>query len=265
MIKNISIIGAGSLASSILSAIMRAERSYNINLIDIDKKKKSLARKYNLSFSSNYSSDISKSDLIFLLVKPKEYKIMLKEINQFLSKNVILLSFMAGITHDDIKDNINKNITVVRCMANLTIKNFNSYVFYFSKSLNTKNNMMLKEFFSQFSKSKRYRTENDIDKLTALYGSGPAYYVFFNKIIRESFIKMGYSDRDSREYTNDLLEGSVTLIKENNDLDAIIDAIASKKGTTEAALLEFKKKKINQIFSKGIVHAYKKSKNILKK
>ena len=76
---------------------------------------------------------------------------------------------------------------------------------------------------------------------------------------------MGYSQKDSREYANDLLEGTTTLIKENNNLDKIIDAVASKGGTTEAALSEFKKNKINKIFLKGIVNAYKKSKNILKK
>ena len=265
MIKNISIIGAGNLTNSLLSAIKRVSNSYIIHLIDINKNKKNLAKKYNTSFSSNYTNSILKSDLVCLVVKPKDYKSMLKEVNPFLSKKTILLSFMAGITHDEIKNRIDENITVVRCMANLTIKNFKSYVFYFSKSLNKKNDKVLQDFFSQFSRLKKCKLEDDIDKLTALYGSGPAYYVFYNQIIRESFIKLGYSQKDSREYANDLLEGTALLIKENNDLDNIIHAVASKGGTTEAALLEFKKNKINKLFLKGIVNAYKKSKNILKK
>jgi len=265
MINDISIIGAGNLATSILSAMKRVNGSLNINVIDIDKSKKSVAKKYNVNFASTYSNNISKSDLIFLLVKPKEYKTMIKEISKFLSNETILLSFMAGITHDEISDNLNKNATVVRCMANLTIKNYNSYIFYYSKSLSNKNNKVLQKFFSSFSKLKKCRTEDDIDKLTALYGSGPAYYVFYSKIIRECFIKMGYSKKDSKDYSNNLLEGTTKLIKESNDLEKIIDAIASKGGTTEAALLEFKKNKINKLFSQGIINAYKKSKNILKK
>jgi len=265
MIKNISIIGAGNLANAILSGISRSNNSYNITLIDIDKNKKNLAKKYNVNFSNNYSNNELESDLVFLVVKPKEYKILLKKINPFLSKNTILLSFMAGVKHDEIESHIDKKITIVRCMANLTIKNFKSYIFYFSKSLSKKNDNIFQDFFSQFSKLKKCKIEDDIDKLTALYGSGPAYYVFYNKILRESFIKMGYSQKDSREYANDLLEGTTTLIKENNNLDKIIDAVASKGGTTEAALSEFKKNKINKIFLKGIVNAYKKSKNILKK
>ena len=126
MIKNISIIGAGNLADSILAAIKRSDSAYSINLIDIDKNKRNLAKKYNVSFSNNYSNNILESDLVFLVVKPKEYKTMLKEVNPYLAKKTILVSFMAGITHDEIKNLIDKNITVVRCMANLTIKNFKS-------------------------------------------------------------------------------------------------------------------------------------------
>jgi len=265
MIKNISIIGAGNLADSILAAIKRSNKSYIINLIDIDKSKRNLAKRYNVSFSNNYSDNILESDLVFLLVKPKEYKTMLKAVNSYLNEKTILVSFMAGITHDEIKDLIGKNISIVRCMANLTIKNFKSYVFYFSKSLDKKNTKKIQNFFSQFSKLKKCKIEDEIDKLTALYGSGPAYYVFYNKILRESFIKMGYSQKDTIEYTNDLLEGTTTLIKEYQDLDKIINAVASKGGTTEAALLDFKKNKINKNILKGIINAYKKSKNILKK
>lgn len=265
MIKNISIIGAGNLTTSILSAIDRVNNSYIIDLIDIDKNKKSIAKKYNVNFSDTYSNNISKSDLIFLLVKPKEYKKVLKEIKQFELKKSILVSFMAGITHDQIKDNLEENTTVIRCMTNLTIRNFESYIFYYSKSLDKKQTKIIEGFFSQFSKLKRCRIEDEINKLTALYGSGPAYYVYFNKIIIESFIQMGYSKKDSKLYTDDLLKGSTKLIEKRNDSDKIIDEIASKGGTTEAALLEFKKNKINQILSKGIIRAYKKSKAILKK
>ena len=91
MIKNISIIGAGNLTNSFLSAIKRTSNSYIINLIDINKNKKNLAKKYNTSFSNNYTNNILKSDLVCLVVKPKDCISMLKEVNPFLSKKTILL------------------------------------------------------------------------------------------------------------------------------------------------------------------------------
>tara|TARA_Y100000768_G_scaffold147608_1_gene110129 strand:- start:281 stop:1081 length:801 start_codon:yes stop_codon:yes gene_type:complete len=265
MIKNISIIGAGSLTSSILSAISKLNHSYTITIIDINKNKKSMAKKYGVKFSSTYTRDITKADLILLVVKPKEHKTVLKKINKFTLKNNILISFMAGITHDQIKDNIDADVSIVRCMTNISIKNFKSFIFYFSKSLNTKNLKILQSFFSLFSRFRKCSTEDEIDKVTALYGSGPAYYVFFNEIIRDSFIRMGYSKKDSKELTANLSEGTAKLLEETNDSDKIINAIASKGGTTEAALLELKKNKTKQSLLRAINQAYTKSKSILKK
>tara|TARA_B100001113_G_scaffold83710_1_gene66576 strand:- start:6726 stop:7523 length:798 start_codon:yes stop_codon:yes gene_type:complete len=265
MVKEISIIGAGNLTKSILSAIRIANNSCVINLIDIDKNKRLIAKKYNAIFSSTCSSIISKSDLVFLLVKPKEYKTVLNNIKKVISKKTILVSFMAGITHDQIKKSLDENITVVRCMTNLTASEIKPYIFYYSKSLDLKKTKMIKDFFSSYSIFKKCSTEADIDKLTALYGSGPAYYIYFNKIMRDSFIQMGYSKKLSKEYTDNLLHGTAKLIEGNTDLDKIINAIASKGGTTEAALNDFKKNKVNQLITKGICQAFKKSKNILKK
>tara|TARA_Y100000768_G_scaffold375598_1_gene346577 strand:+ start:2049 stop:2846 length:798 start_codon:yes stop_codon:yes gene_type:complete len=265
MIKNISIIGAGNLTKAILSGINRQKNFYTINLIDINKNKRSLQKKYDINFSSTFTSNISKSDLIFLIVKPGEYRSVLKKINKFLSNRSILISFMAGISHDQIKENIDSNTPIVRCMTNLTIANFDSYIFYYSKTLDAKTTKSLNNFFSKFSKLSKCRSEDEIDKITALYGSGPAYYIFFNKIVRDSFIQMGYSIKDSKKFTCDLLEGTTKLIEGSNNLDKIINSIASKGGTTEAALREFKKSKIQQSLTKAIFKAYKKSKNILRK
>ena len=76
---------------------------------------------------------------------------------------------------------------------------------------------------------------------------------------------MGFKKKDAIDYTNDLISGSANIIKENKISDNLINKIASKGGTTQAALSELNNNKLNSIISKSIVKAYKKSKNILKK
>ena len=61
------------------------------------------------------------------------------------------------------------------------------------------------------------------------------------------------------------MHGTSKIIEKNKDLDNIISSIASKGGTTQAALTELKNNKINSIISNAIKKAYKKSRNILKK
>ena len=115
----------------------------------------------------------------------------------------------------------------------------------------------LDKFFGIFSKLKKCSNEGDIDKITALYGSGPAYYVYFNKIIKDVFINMGYREKDATIFTNDLMHGASKIIKNNKNSDDIMSAIASKGGTTQAALTELKNNKVDSLVLKAIKKAYK--------
>ena len=198
------------------------------------------------------------------MVKPNNYIEVIKEINPFLSEKMILVSFMAGIRCVSIKNKLSQDIPVVRCMTNMTISDSEAHIFYYMKPFSKNITGMLNKFFDTFSKLKKCINEGDIDKITALYGSGPAYYVYFNKIIRDVFINMGYSGKDATIFTNDLMHGTSKIIK-NKSSDDIMSAIASKGGTTQVALAELKNNEVDSIILKAIKKAYKKSKNILKK
>jgi pyrroline-5-carboxylate reductase len=178
---------------------------------------------------------------------------------------MILVSFMAGIRCTSIKNKLSQDIPVVRCMTNITIGDSEAHIFYHMKPFSKNIAGILNKFFDTFSKLKKCINESDMDKVTALYGSGPAYYVYFNKIIKNVFINMGYSEKDAAIFTNDLMYGTSKIIKNNKNSDDIMSAIASKGGTTQAALTELKNNKFDSMILKAIKKAYKKSKNILKK
>ena len=265
MTNQVTIIGAGNLTASLLTAMHRKKFSYKINVIDTDKKKRVFLKKFNVNFFASYTDILNESDLIILMVKPNKYIQVITEMNPYLSKKVIIVSFMAGIESSLIKNKLNHNVPVVRCMTNITISDAESHVFYHMKPISSKIVKRLDKFFNSFSKLKKCTNEEDINKITALYGSGPAYYVYFNQIIKDVFINMGYSNNDATIFTNDLMYGTSKIIEKNKDSDNIISSIASKGGTTQAALAELKNNKINNIILKAIKKAYKKSQNILKK
>ena len=125
--------------------------------------------------------------------------------------------------------------------------------------------MKAEGFFKTFSKIKKCNSEDQLDKLTALYGSGPAYYVYFNDIITKSFMKLGFNRRDSIIYADNLISETSNLLKDSPNTRNLIKAIASKGGTTEAALLKLKNDKVQEKVLLAIKSAYDKSKNILKK
>ena len=191
MTNQVTIIGAGNLTTSLLTAIHRKKFPYKINVIDIDKKKRVFLKNFNVNFFTSYTDILTESDLIILMVKPNNYNQVIEEMNPYLSKKAIIVSFMAGIKSSLIKSKLSHNVPVVRCMTNITISDSESHVFYHMKPFSSKIVKRLDKFFGSFSKLKKCSNEEDINKVTALYGSGPAYYVYFNQIMKDVFINMG--------------------------------------------------------------------------
>ena len=265
MKNHITIFGAGNLTRSILNGIYLSDASHNIDVIDVDKKKRIGLKKFGVSFRTACTDSISKSDFILLLVKPKDSIELIKSIDRFLNKKTIIISFMAGISIKQIQDNLSANFNIIRAMTNLTISNGEAIIFYYNKTPFKKNTMKAEVFFKKFSKIKKCKSEDQLDKLTALYGSGPAYYVYFNDIITKSFMKLGFNRRDSMIYADNLISETSNLLKDSPNARNLIKAIASKGGTTEAALLKLKNDKVQEKVLLAIKSAYDKSKNILKK
>ncbi len=265
MKKHITIFGAGNLTRSILNGIYFSDTSHNIDVIDVDKKKRIGLKKYGVSFRTTYTDSISKSDFILLLVKPKDCTKLIKSIDRFLNKKTIIISFMAGISIKQIQDNLSSKFNIIRAMTNLTVSNGEAIIFYYEKISTKRIIVKVEDFFETFSNIKKCKSEDQLDKLTALYGSGPAYYVYFNDIITKSFIKLGFSRSDSITYADNLISETSNLLKDSPNTRNLIKAIASKGGTTEAALLKLKNDKVQEKVLLAIKSAYDKSKNILKK
>jgi len=264
MKEHITIIGAGNLTMSILEAIKRSRAKFKINVVDIDKKKSSSLKKFGVEFNTTYDDRISKSEFILLIVKPKDYAHALKSIDPHVNSQTIILSFIAGISVNHIEKLLTTNVNIVRCMTNLAISERQSYLFYLMNRSSKKSVDKIDKFLSAFSTAKKCSKENHIDKLTALYGSGPAYYIFFNSIIRKSFEQMGFNKKESDQYTHSLMLDSSELLGKSDSMH-LLKSIASKGGTTEAALSQLKKDKVDLCVRRAIQQAYKKSKRILSK
>lgn len=265
MKNHITIFGAGNLTRSILNGIDLSNASHNIDVIDVDKKKRIGLKKYGVSFRTAFTDSISQSDFILLLVKPKEYIKLIKSIDKLLNKKTIIISFMAGISIKQIQDNLSTKVNIIRAMTNLTVSNGKAIIFYYNKISVNKSAMKAESFFKTFSKIKKCKSEDQLDKITALYGSGPAYYVYFNDIITRSFMELGFNRRDSITYADNLISETSNLLKDWPNTKNLIKSIASKGGTTEAALLKLNNEKVRDKVSLAIKSAYDKSKNILKK
>ena len=91
-----------------------------------------------------------------------------------MNSQTIILSFIAGISVNQIEKLLTADVNIVRCMTNLAISERQSYVFYFMRKGSKKVVDKINKFLLTFSTTKKCSEEDDINKLTALSGSGRA-------------------------------------------------------------------------------------------
>ena len=110
------------------------------------------------------------------------------------------------------------------------------------------------------------KKEELIDSVTALSGSGPAYFFLFLKILSKIGKELGFNDKMARSIVIQTAIGSLEMVKRERDLNKLIKYVTSKGGTTEAALNVFSSSDNNleKIIKKAILAARKRSRELSK-
>ena len=266
MKNNISILGVGNLAQSLLASLHANNFKGKIYLYDIDKLKKKNAKATNIVFIENLNDFLKRSKILIIAVKPTNYKKVFNNIREQISSDTVIISLMAGIKIKEIANVCNGHKIIIRAMTNINAKYSNAIsFFYFDKKIRLEHKKLAIKLFNNFGSVHLAKSELEIDKITALIGSGPAYFIYFAESLAKTFESFGFSKKMSAEYVNELFYGTSLLCK--NDARSnhlLIKSIASKGGTTQAALKILGKNKFTSILDKSIKAAYKKSKNMVK-
>ena len=121
----------------------------------------------------------------------------------------------------------------------------------------------MKKIFKKVGIILELNKEGDMDDFTGLIGSGPAYFFYLLKVYEKRIMKLCDGDsKMSKNIIGNFVEGVGISSKGSLTLDELISTVASKKGTTEAGLDNFKSTKLLKSFDKGIIAAINRSKEI---
>lgn len=262
MFKNISIIGSGNLTQAILSGIRNINSRIVIQLFDKNKNRISIAKKFSCNFSSQINNSLLKSNIILLAVKPNQYHEVCEQLNAHIDKSIPIVSLMAGVKIKNINSIFLYKLQLARVMTNINVKYNNASTFIYSNKLYTKKNQnSLFDFFKLLGSVYSAKSEEYIDKATALSGSGPAYFIYFLESVIKTYINLGFSRKLAEDLAKELFYGTSVLCKNDkrNNIE-IIKSIASKGGTTQAALEKMHSLDFKNILSKSVIMALKKAK-----
>ena len=258
--KNIVLFGGGNIAQAVAEGLINANfKAGNIFYIDRNLKNQKALKKLKIKNLTKYTS--TKVDLFILAVKPKDAIDAYKQIlNDFEDPKIV--SFVAGIKSKKYLK-FNQDIQFLRAMPNTSAR-FNLGITAIYNSSFSKNNLAkVSRLFKKIGIVMNLDNETKIDTFTGMIGSGPAYFFYLLKSYEKKLMSLCNQDKKKVNAAMvNLIKGVGSSIENNNNLDKLIEAVASKKGTTEAGLKSFKSQKLNKIFEKGISSAIKRSKEI---
>ena len=279
MAKNkLYFIGYGHMAEAIYQ---RLDKSLfeNICLIEkdddrrisIDKKKHGKTQ----LLKSLQGIKFCNSDIVILAVKPNQIKSICNEINSLIIEKKdlpVVISIAAGVTTTSIKDYIIQEnlshlqnfLNIYRAMPNLCASNGDSITGLFGSSVSdiTNSKNTVSEIFNSVGEILWVKKEADLNIVTAISGSGPAYIFYIMEIMINSAQELGLSEKDAKKLVAMTLIGSGKMGLSIQNLKEQISKVSSKGGTTEAALKVFEKENLGLIFNQAIEAAHARSKEI---
>ena len=234
------VIGAGNMGLTYAEGMASSPliSKHKLRIYDTDPKKLETLRSQGL-FDVYHSLEdcLPKSDIIFVAVKPYHSEGLFKEMKPMLNKQHLIVSLMAGVTINTIQTQLDTK-KIVRTMPNLPAqvgKGVTSYTE--SPDVSRVELILVRNLLDTTGTSIHVDTENFIDASTGISGSGPAYVFYFMQSMLEAALKMGFSDYDSKILVSNTFEGAIELFNQNDiSPKSWINKVASKGGTTQAAI-----------------------------
>lgn len=195
---------------------------------------------------------LAQSEYVLLAVKPQNLKEVGPLVGKALKKEQILVSLLAGTSLKTLKQFF-PHTTTVRMMPNLALIYGEGVI-----GLSSDENMMKKDkesltgLFKPLGKI-YWLTEDKFNGLTALTGSGPAFFFAMVEAMIDAGIAMGFTAKDAQGLVYQMLQGSLTLLEKSHKHPGELKwQIASPKGTTIEGL-----KRLEELALRGgIMHTF---------
>ncbi len=262
----IAIIGCGSMGITYAKAFLKNNIVTQKDILLIEKNAEAKERLKPFGNVSNVIDEKIKGfDTIILSTKPQDAKVVLLELRKFIQAHQTVISIMAGVTIKALQQELN-HTSIIRAMPN-TPAQLGMGITGFCAAKETKIQDILKadNLLNTTGKTVFFENEEKLDAVTALSGSGPAYFYIIVNAMIEAGKKMGIEESVSAMLVKQTMNGAFHLMNNaESSIDDLIKAVASKGGTTEAAMQKFSELNLNEAIMEGILAAEKRAKELSK-
>ena len=258
MAIKIVFIGAGRMASAIVQGLIE-NKHYTPSEIACtcgkDPTGPALAKATGIEYFEDIAPAIRESEAVVLACKPQQFVAVDTDIVKAAS-NKLVLSILAGTPLSCLSEKFSEARNVVRTMPNTPGQIGAGVTAYAPLSALSETDLAIVENTLASLGNYHEVDEVDLDAITALSGSGPAYVFEFAAALQEAGLAAGLDKDLANSLTIDTLLGAAMLLAESDEsADSLRDAVTSPGGTTAAALNVFAGADFRALVSKAVAAA----------
>lgn len=268
MSTSIAFIGGGNMASSLIGGLTSSAESPAHILVaepDADQRQQ-LSQQFGIQTTAN-NIDTLKADVVVLAVKPQLLQVVCRQLADTLGQagtRPLFISIAAGVRSADINRWLGGDQAIVRCMPNTpALLQAGATGLYANPQVNAAQKTMAENILQAVGITLWVNSEEELDAVTAVSGSGPAYFFLLMEAMQQAGIQLGLEPATAEKLVIQTALGAA-LMADHSDVDvATLRArVTSKGGTTEQAIKSFQSADFEKLVANALKAASDRSQTL---
>ena len=234
------VFGIGAMGSALVKGWIKTKMlsSSNVTAVEVDPKKRwEAAKRLKIRATDDMASALKNASLIVLAVKPQQMKVLLTQAGPKFPKKALVVTIAAGISTKQVERHLPQGNSVVRVMPNTpALLGAGMAAVAAGSRAKTSHVKLVLELFSAVGQAVKV-SEKDMDLVTALSGSGPAYFFHLIEAMCEAGVKGGLDSKTALQLAAQTAYGAARMALESGKSpEELRIQVTSPGGTTQAGL-----------------------------
>ncbi len=261
--KQFSVIGGGTMGSTILAAILANKIAPPEALVvceAVAARRAYLEAEFACAVTDDAAHAAAEAPIVFIAVKPQDFPAVADKLQGLILPEQLVVSIMAGVTIDSLRDGLGHR-SVVRVMPNTPAQIAEGMlVWTAAEEVSDEQRATVQQMLATMGREIYVPSERQVDMATAVSGSGPGFVFLFIEAMIEGGVQIGLSRELAEELVLQTVKGSAAFAQDSDEhVAALRNMVTSPGGTTAAGLLAMEKNGVRIGTMDAIIQAYRRA------
>lgn len=269
MNQKVGFIGCGKMAQAMIEGLIRSKIVQPGTIMAsavTDETLRSVKEKYDISVTKNNIEVAIHADILILAIKPNIHNAILKEIEEAVDEQKVIVTIAAGISLEYIESFFQTKRKVVRAMPNTpSLVGEGMSAICHNQQVNEEDLEKVVKLFNSFGKTE-VMVEGLMDSIPAISGSSPAYVYMFIEALADGGVKQGIPRKQAYKLAAQAVLGAAKMVLETERHPGELkDDVCTPGGATIEAVATLEQEKFRSAILTAMDQCTKKSKQLAKK